>query len=109
MRAPNDTSNVFQILGDIQKQQQAIDSKYKNPEPASPVRTTTPSVKPALTTATAKQADSIHVHACPVQNISWSGPPAPCAHVHKPPPQVLKPRDLLALRKSSTHTMEGLL
>ena len=27
MRAPNGTSNVFQILGDIQKQQQAIHSQ----------------------------------------------------------------------------------
>ena len=34
-----------------------------------------------------------------MQNTSWSGPPAPGAHVHKPPQQVLKPRDSLALRK----------
>ena len=34
-----------------------------------------------------------------MQNTSLSGPPAPCAHVHKLPPQVLKPRDSLALRK----------
>ena len=34
-----------------------------------------------------------------MQNTSWSGPPAPSAHVHKLPPQVLKPRDSLALRK----------
>ena len=40
----------------------------------------------------AKQVD-------PVQNTSWSGPPAPCAHVHKLPPQVLKPIDSLLLRK----------
>ena len=30
---------------------------------------------------------------------SWSGPPAPSAHVHKLPQQVLKPRDLVALQK----------
>ena len=34
-----------------------------------------------------------------MQNTSQSGPPAHCAHVHKLPPQVLKPGDLLALRK----------
>ena len=34
-----------------------------------------------------------------MQNTSWSGPPAPGAHVHKPPQQVLKPGDSLALRK----------
>ena len=48
---------------------------------------------------TAKQANPIHVNALPMQNTSWSGLPTPCAHVHKPPPQVLKSRDLLALRK----------
>ena len=34
-----------------------------------------------------------------MQNTSWSGPPAPGAHVHKLPQQVLKPRDSVALRK----------
>ena len=34
-----------------------------------------------------------------MQNTSWSGPPAPGAHVHKLLQQVLKPRDSLALRK----------
>ena len=34
-----------------------------------------------------------------MQNTSWSGPPAPSAHVHKPLQQVLKPGDSLALRK----------
>ena len=70
----------------------------KNPESASPFRTTTPS-KPAPMMATAKQANPVHVSAWEMQNTSQSGPPAPCAHVHKPPPQVLKPGDLLALRK----------
>ena len=68
------------------------------PESESPFRTTTPS-KPALMTPTAKQANPVHVNALPMQNTSWSGPPAPCAHVHKLPKQVLEPRDSLALRK----------
>ena len=34
-----------------------------------------------------------------MQNTSWSGPPAPGAHVHKPLQEVLKPRDSVALRK----------
>ena len=34
-----------------------------------------------------------------VQNTSWSGPPAADAHVQKLPQQVLKPAELLALRK----------
>ena len=101
-RSPNGPSNVFQILGDIQKGQQAVHSQCQyiaNPELASPFRITTPSEKPALMTVTAKQADPVHVNALPMQNTSQSGPPAPCAHVHKPPPQVLKPGDSLTLRK----------
>ena len=34
-----------------------------------------------------------------MQNISWSGPPTHGAHVHKLPQRVLKPGDLVALRK----------
>ena len=64
------------------------------PEMETPFRTTTPSA-PAMTT---KHVDSVHVHALPIQNTSWSGPPAHCAHVHKPPKQVFKPEDSLALR-----------
>ena len=98
MRAPNGTSNVFQILDDIQKQQQAIHSQCKNPESESPFRTTTPSNKTApMTTATTKQANPVHAHTFPVQNASWSGPPAHGAQIHKPLQQVLKPGDLLAL------------
>ena len=101
MRALNGTSNVFQILGNIQKQQLAVQSQYNSntiPESASPFRTTTPS-KPALMISTAKQANPVHVSAWEIHNTSQNGPPAPCAHVHKPLPQVLKPGDLLALRK----------
>ena len=50
-------------------------------------------------TTSAKQANPVYVNTLPVQNTSQSGPPAPDAHVHKPPQQVLKPRDSLALRK----------
>ena len=65
------------------------------PETATPFRTTTPSA-PAMS---AKQANPVHVNALPVQNTSQNGPPSPSTHVHKSLQQVLKPRDLLALRK----------
>ena len=65
---------------------------------ATPFRTTTPSA-PVMTTAMAKQANEVQVNAWGMQNTSWSGPPAPGAHVHKPLQQVLKLRDSLALRK----------
>ena len=68
------------------------------PEMETPFRTTTPST-PAMTAMTAKQVDSVHVHTLPVQNTSWSGPPAHCAHVHRLPKQVYRPGDSLALRK----------
>ena len=55
--------------------------------------------KQAPMTATSKQANPVHEHALPIQNTSQSGPPAPSAHVHKLPQQVLKPIDSLALRK----------
>ena len=72
MRAPNDTLNVFQILANIWKQQQAIHSQCKNPESESPFRTTTPS-KTALTTATAKQANPVHAHTFPAKYfIEWT-------------------------------------
>ena len=68
------------------------------PEMETPFRTTTPSA-PAMTTMTARQVDSVHVHILPVKNTSQSGPPAHCAHVHKLAKQVFKPGDSLALRK----------
>ena len=98
------TSNVFQILNNIWKRCRALQCQYNSstvptvPEMESPFRTTTPST-PATTAMTAKQVDSVHVHALLVQNTSRSGPPAHCAHVHKRPRQVLKPGDSLALRK----------
>ena len=85
----NGTSNVLQILGNIWKQQLTVQSQTipTIPELASPFRTTTTS-KPAPMMATAKQANPLHVNALPVQKTSCSGPPAPCAHVHKLLPQV---------------------
>ena len=50
-------------------------------------------------TATTKQVNPVHSHTFPMQNTSWSGPPAPGAHVHKLLQQVLKARDSVALRK----------
>ena len=96
MRAPNSLSNVSQIFGDIKKWQQAVHSQCKNPELASPSRTTTPSENTALMIMMSKQAKPVHAHTFPMQNISWSRPPAPGAHVHKVLQQVLKPRDLVA-------------
>ena len=109
MRAPNGPSNVFQILGDIQKLQQAIHSQCENPKLASPFRTTTPSENTALMTTMSRQEKPVHAHTFPMQNTSWSGPPAPSAHVYKLPQQVLKPGGLVALRKVQHQTMAGLL
>ena len=96
-------SNVFQILGDIWKKQLAMHSQHdtliQDPEPESSFRTTTPSKRPAPMTATTRQANPVHVHVFPVQNTSQSGPPAPCAHVHKLLEQVCKPGASLALGK----------
>ena len=50
---------------------------------------------PCAPATTAKQVGPVHIHI----NTSESGPPAHCAHVHKPPKQVCRPRELLALRK----------
>ena len=67
-------------------------------------RTTTPST--ALTgTVTTKQINPVHVH----PDTPCKAPLGHCAHVYKLKVQVCKPGELLALRKSSTHTMEGLL
>ena len=65
----------------------------------SPFKTTTPSENTALTTVTSKQAKPVHAHTFPMQNTSQSGPPVPGAHAHKSLQQVLKPGDLVALRK----------
>ena len=101
------TSNVFQILQDLQLKQYQ-DQYNSNTVPnmfhtmntaqmAQPIisfRTTTPP-KPAMTDTTTKQVYPVHVH----EITSWSGPPAHCTHVHKLTMQVCKPSELLALRK----------
>ena len=63
---PNCTSNVFQILNDIQKSQRAVQCQYNSstittvPKMATTFRTTTPYAL-MMTKVTAKQADSVHV------------------------------------------------
>ena len=67
-------------------------------------RTTTPST--AMTgTMTTKQVNPVHAH----PDTSHNAPLGHCTHVHKSTVQVCKPGESLGLRKSSTHTMEGLL
>ena len=106
------TSSVFQILQDLrQKQYQYNSNTVHNTvhtmniaqmaQPETSFGTTTPST-PATTT---KQVNPVQVH----KNISQSGPPAHCAHVYKSTILVCKPGESLALRKSSTHTMEQTL
>ena len=102
---PGGMSNVFQILNDMWIKQRAVQCQYDScmvptaPEMETPFRTTTPSA-PAMTAMTAKQVDSVHVHTLPVQNTSWSGPPAHFAHVHKPPKTGTQTRRLISLEKS---------
>ena len=86
----NGTSNSISYVNtgnDIWKRWRAVQCQYDSsmtptvPEMATPFRTPTHST--LATTATAKQVDSVHVNALPMQNTSQSGPPAPGAHVHK--------------------------
>ena len=99
------TSNVFQILQDLQQKQYQYNSNTmpnmvhtiniaQMAQPDTSVRTTIASA-PATTATTTKQVDPVHVH----KNTSWSGPPAHCAHVHKSTIQICKPGESLALRK----------
>ena len=91
MRSPTSTSNVFQILNQLQKQQQAVDQS-KKPVQSISFRTTTPS-KSALILMTETQGNNYpkQVPAFPISNTSWRGPPAPSTHVHKLLQQVLRP------------------
>ena len=101
------TSNVFQILQDLQQKQYQYQHNCNTvpntfhtintaqmAQPVTSFRTNTPSA-PAMKAMTTKQVNPVHVH----ENTSWSGPPAHCAHVHKSAIQVCKPSELLALRK----------
>ena len=101
----DDTSNIFQILQDLQQKQYQYNSNTvpnmihtmntaQMAQPDTSFRTTTCSA-PATTAMTTKQVDPVYVH----KNTSWSGPPAHCAHVHKSTIQVCKPGESLALRK----------
>ena len=78
------TSNVFQILQDLQQKQYQYNSNTvpntvhtmnmaQMAQPDTSFRTTTPST-PATTAMTTKQVDPVHVH----KYTSWSGPPAHC-------------------------------
>ena len=63
MRAPTTPSNVFQILNQLQKQQQAVDW-YKNPVQSISFRTTTPSKSASMMmTETQKNNSSKQVQA----------------------------------------------
>ena len=64
-------------------------------QPETSLRTTMPSAPVMTTVSTTKQVDPVQVH----KNTSWSGPPAHCAHVHKPTIPICKPGESLALRK----------
>ena len=77
----------------------SLQTLLQDPEPECSFRTTTPSKRPALMTATTEQVNPVHVHAFPVQNTSRSGPPAQSTHVHRLSKQVCKPGESVALRK----------
>ena len=101
----DDTSNIFQILQDLQQKQYQYNSNTM-PSTAHTMntaqmaqldtsfRTTTPST-PAMKATTTKQVNPVHVQ----KNTAWSGPPAHCAHVYKSTIPVCKPGESLALRK----------
>ena len=86
MRAPTGPSNVFQILNQLQKQQQAVDQS-KNPVQSLSFRTTTPSKSASklMTTAMVTPGNnfSTTTQAFSINATARSGPPAPSAHVHK--------------------------
>ena len=105
------SSNVFQILQDLQLKQyqnqcylntvpstsktfHTADTAQNMAQPVASFRTTTPST--AMTsTMTTKQVNPVHVH----QDTSHKAPLGHCAHVHKLTIQVCKPGESLALRK----------
>ena len=101
MRTPTSQSNVFQILNQLQKQQQAEDQS-KILVQSITFRTTTPSKSASMMTGTQENNSSKQVQTFPIKNTTRSGPPAPGAHVHKLPKEVLKLGDLAALQKVKT-------
>ena len=101
-RAPSGSSNVFQILNQLQMQQQAVDQS-ENPVKSISFRTTTPSKSASKLTMTAmgtpRNNSPTTTKAFPINATAQSGPPAPSAHVHKLLKWVLKPKDSVALQK----------
>ena len=108
------SSNVFQILQDLQLKQyhhqynlNTMPNRSKTfhtmntaqmeqmAQPVASFRTTTPSAPAMTDTTTTKQVNPVHVH----QETSCKALLAHCAHVHKSTIQVCKPGELLALRK----------
>ena len=100
------TSNIFQILQDLQQKQYQYNSNMvpnrihttniaQMAQLVASFRTTTPSTPAMTDTTTTKQVNSVHVH----QDTSCKAPLAHCAHVHKSTIQVCKPGELLALKK----------
>ena len=108
------SSNVFQILQDLQLKQyqyqynlNTVPNTSKTfhsmntaqmtqmAQPVAPFRTTTPSAPAMTDTMTRKQVNPVHVH----QDTSHKAPLAHCAHVHMSTIQIYKPGESLALRK----------
>ena len=73
-------------------------------QPFTSFRTTTPSTATTGRTTT-KQVNPVQVH----PDTSRKAPLGHYMHIHQPAVQVCKPGESLALRKVSTHTMEGYL
>ena len=112
------SSNVFQILQDLQMKQyqnechlNTMPSNSKMfqttnktqieqmAQPVSSFRTTTPSTAMTGMTTT-KQVNPVHVH----QDTSCKAPLGHCAHVHKSTIQFCKPGESLSLEKSQAPT-----
>ena len=74
-------------------------------QPATFFRTTTPSTAMTGTKLTTKQVKPVQVH----PDTSRKELLGHSMHVHQPTVPVYKPGESLALRKLSTHKMEGLL
>ena len=107
------TSNIFQILQDLQLKQYQhqyhlntvlntskmfhTTNTAQMAQLVASVRTTTPYAPATDDTMTTKQVNPVHVH----QNTSWNAPPAHCAHVHKSTIQVCKPGESLALKSQA--------
>ena len=91
------TSNIFQILQDLQlKQYQYQHNLNTVPSTLKTFHTTTPSTLTMTdTTTTTKWVNPVHVH----QDTLCKAPLAHCAYVHKSTIQICKPGELLALRK----------